>query len=182
MPRPKKPAGTAADSRNGRRELALGRHSPGAVEQFDPPNPVCDEAMEAWEQFWSDRQAALLTPSSRVVLIRWVEALDRYLRSTAAADLLPLVEGSTGQSVVNPMYKISEQALKTVEACERQLGIGGLHAANLGLAAISERKSLADMNAQYAAGAGRGGGSGSGAQDQDRQEADPRVTVIKRRS
>lgn len=183
MPRAKKPAGTAADPRNGRRELDVGGRPPGTVEKFDPP-PVCEEAEEAWEEFWADRQSLLLTPSSRVVLIRWVQALDRYLRATSAADLEPLVEGSTGQSVVNPMYKVADQALRTVETCERQLGIGGLNASTLGLAAISEKKSLADMNARYAQGA-RGGGGGSGGQNQQQEEAvdeDPRLKVVKRRS
>jgi hypothetical protein len=176
MPRPKKPAGTAADKRNGRREVDLGPQPNRLVEKFDPPNSVCDEALDAWDLFWQDNQSLLLTPSSRVVLVRWVEALDRYIRSTAAADLEPLVEGSTGQMVVNPMYKIADQALRTIEACEKQLGIGGLNASTLGLAAISEKRSLADMNARYANPRSGGGG---GDDDQGPDEDDPRLKVIR---
>jgi hypothetical protein len=105
------------------------------------------------------------------VLLRWVDALDRYVRATAEADREPLVAGSTGQMAPNPLHRIAEQALKTTEAAEKQLGIGGLNAAALGLAAISERRSLAEMNARYT---GTNGPEGSGRGDDE----DPRLTVI----
>lgn len=169
MPRPKKPAGTTADKRNGQR-ADLAPASGGAVERFDPPDDLCAEARDAWEAFWADRPALLLTPSARVVLLRWAEALNRYLLTTREADQEPLLTGSTGQQVANPLYRVAEQALRTVEACEKQLGVGSLNASNLGLAAISERRSLADMNARYG-----GGQRGSSNQEQDE---DPRLTVI----
>lgn len=171
MPRPKKPAGTTVDKRNGQRadlHVATGTE----VERFDPPPDLCGEAVEAWDAYWADRPSLLLTPSARVVLLRWVEALNRYLVTTREADLEPVVTGSTGQLVANPLYKIAEQALRTVETCEKQLGIGSLNASSLGLAAIQERRSLADMNARY--GGGQRGGS-----DQDGDDGeDPRLTVV----
>lgn len=166
MPRPKKSAGTAADKRNGQRLVDVGP-APGGVQKADPPEHVCEQARQAWDDFWADRPALLMTPSSRVVLVRWVDALDRYLRTTAEADRQPLVEGSQGQMVVNPLYKIAQSALTTVTDCERQLGIGGLNAANLGLAAISEKRSLQEMNARY--GGDPSGDDGSG------EEEDPRI-------
>lgn len=169
MPRPKKPAGTTADKRNGQRaDLSVVGGS--KVERFDPPEGLCVEARGAWEEFWADRPALLLTPSAKIVLQRWITALNRYWITTAEADGDPLLTGSTGQQVANPLYKIAEQALRTVEACEKQLGIGGLNASSLGLAAIQERRSLADMNARY-------GGAG-GSSDGDETPEDPRLTVI----
>lgn len=169
MPRPKKPAGTTADKRNGQRaDLSVVGNA--RVERFDPPTGLCEEASVAWEEFWADRPALLLTPSATVVLRRWIIALNRYWITTAEADDDPLLTGSTGQQVANPLYKIAEQALRTVEACEKQLGIGGLNASSLGLAAIQERRSLADMNARY-------GGSG-GSSDSEETPEDPRLTVI----
>lgn len=169
MPRAKKPPGQAVDKRNGQRaDLTV---VSGAVSRMDPPEGLCDASVQAWTEFWDDRPALLLTPSARTVLLRWVDALDRYLRTIAEADLSPLVEGSTGQMVANPLYKIAEQALSTVEKCEKQLGIGGLNAASLGLAAISERKSLAEMNARY-------GGANASSATEDQDEEDPRLRVI----
>ncbi|MGH3097905.1 MAG: P27 family phage terminase small subunit [Streptosporangiales bacterium] len=167
MPKPKKAAGTAVDKRNGQKLVAGGRYDL-RVEAFPPPKGLSKPARDAWRAFWEDRQAQLLTPSSKVVLLRWVDALDRYLRTTAEADKSPLVSGSQGQPVVNPLYKIADSARTTMDACERQLGIGGLYSANLGLAAISEQRSLQEMNSRYA-------GSDD---EQGEDEEDPRLRVV----
>jgi hypothetical protein len=169
VPRAKKTAGTAVDKRNGQRTL-LGVIPGLKVERFDPPEGLCAAAVAAWEAFWVDRQAVLLTPSAKVVLLRWVDALDRYFRTLGKADEEPTSTGSQGQEVENPLYKVADKARATVEACERQLGIGGLNASQLGLAAISEARSLQDMNARY------GGSSGDGDQVEER---DPRRRAIR---
>lgn len=167
MPRARKTAGTAVDNRNGQK-TTLGSSQDLIVEPFNPPKGLCKTARDAWKAFWADRQAQLLTPSSKVVLLRWVDALDRYLRTTAEADQSPLVTGSQGQEVINPLYKVAEQALKTVDACEKQLGIGGLYSANLGMAAITEQRSLQEMNARYA----------DTDEEQGDDEPDPRLRVV----
>lgn len=168
MPRARKLAGTAVDKRNGQR-ADLGVVTGLKVERFAPPADLCPEAAAAWEAFWSDRQALLLTPSAKVVLLRWVDALDRYFRTLGEADAAPVSEGSMGQKVLNPLYKLAEQARATVEACEKQLGIGGLNASQLGIAAITEARSLREMNARY-------GQAGGGSKE---QEQDPRLRVVK---
>lgn len=167
MPRAKKPAGTAVDARNGQRALSVVGGL--TVEKFAPPGGMSPAARAAWDAFWEDRPARLVTPAAKVVLLRWVDALDRYLRTIAEADQSPLVMGSQGQEVLNPLYRVAEQALATVHACERQLGVGGMNAAALGLAAISEARSLADMNARYT------DDRRDSADDGD--EADPRLRI-----
>lgn len=97
--------------------------------------------------------------------------MDRYLRTLGEADQRPTVSGSTGQLVVNPLYKIAQDALATVERAEKQLGIGALNRAGLGIAVINEQRSLQDMNSRY------GGGVGGGT-DEAPVEEDPRLTVI----
>ncbi len=166
MPRAKKAAGTAVDRRNGQQVLSVVGGL--RVEKFSPPRGLSKPAKDAWNAFWDDRPAALITPAAKVVLLRWVDALDRYLRTIAEADEQPLVTGSQGQDVINPLYKVAEQAMVTVKDCERQLGIGGLNAASLGLAAISEQRSLAQMNARYM--------DGDALDEVD--EPDPRLRVV----
>src|SRR6266540_3708784 len=145
MPRTKKPAGATVDRRNGRRADLTAV----AGQRFEPPAGLSDEAMAAWDANWSDTVASVGTPVDRALLLRWVTELDRYLRTVAEADLDPLSTGSTGQVVENPLYKVAYRALDAVERCERQMGVGGLHRSNLGIAVLAERRSLADMDARY---------------------------------
>jgi len=165
MPRTKKPAGAAVDRRNGRRaelvKVAGGR--------IDPPEGLSDEALALWGAYWEDAVSGVQTPVDRGVLLRWITEHDRYWRLIAEADCSPLVRGSQGQEVANPLYKIADRALAAAERCEKQLGIGGLNRSNLGIAVISERKSLADMNSRY------GGGHADGDHPEVEARKDPRV-------
>lgn len=148
MPRTKKPAGTTADPRNGRRAELV----PLAGARFDPPEDLCDEAVEAWNSYWADTVAMVMTPVDRAVLLRWIREMDRYLRLSAEADRQPSVRGSQGQPVENPLYATAYKALAAVQACEKQMGMGALNRSALGIAVITERKSLQEMNAKYGGG------------------------------
>jgi P27 family predicted phage terminase small subunit len=165
MPRTKKPAGTAIDTRNGRRAdltVVMGA-------RFEPPEGLCPEALEAWDAYWSDGVASVQTPVDRAVLLRWVREMDRYLRLSAEADQQPSVRGSQGQPVENPLYATAYKALAAVQACEKQMGMGALNRSALGIAVITERRSLADMNSRY------GGGDGRDRPAQVVARPDPRV-------
>lgn len=165
MPRTKKAAGTAVDSRNGRRaELGVVQG-----ERFDPPAGLCEEALTAWESYWDDRVAAVQTPADRAVLLRWAREMDRYLRLSAEADRCPVVDGSQGQPVANPLYATAYQALAAVQACERQMGMGARNRSELGLAVVSEARSLRDMNSRY------GGERADGDRSTRQAHPDPRV-------
>lgn len=148
MPRTKAPAGTTADRRNGRRADLV----PVAGARFDAPEGLCDEALAAWSSYWDDTVASVMTPVDRAVLTRWIREMDRYLRLSAEADQNPSVRGSQGQPVENPLYATAYKALAAVQACEKQMGMGALNRSALGIAVITERKSLADMNARYGGG------------------------------
>jgi hypothetical protein len=169
VPRAKKTAGTAVDARNG--QQVLGVVAGLKVEKFPPRRGLSKPAKDAWNEFWEDRPALLITPAAKVVLLRWIDALDRYLRTIAEADQSPLVEGSQGQEVINPLYRVAEQAMTVVDRCEKQLGIGGLNAASLGLAAISEQRSLAQMNARYSE-------PGEAEEGDEPDPRDPRLRVV----
>jgi P27 family predicted phage terminase small subunit len=168
MPRTKKPAGTTVDKRNGRQvDLVLAATS---IVRPDLPADLCAEAVEQWDAFWADSASSVQTSADRGVLLRWIDAINRYLRTIGEADQQPLVEGSTGQLVENPLYKIADRALGTIERCEKQLGIGALNRAGLGIAVMSGQRSLADMNARY------GGGDNDPATGQI--ETDPRLGIL----
>lgn len=138
--------------------------------KLEAPAGLLPEAVEIWDAYWEDAASGVQTPADRGVLRRWITEYDRYLRLIAEADLSPLVRGSTGQSVANPLYKIAERSLAAAERCERQLGVGALHRSNLGIAVIAEQRSLAEMNSRY------GGGDADGSPaSQAQARFDPRV-------
>lgn len=172
MPRTKKPAGAAVDKRNGRQAhlevLAGGR--------LDPPVGLTEQAGELWDAYWSDPVSGVQTGVDRGLLYRWITEYDRYLRTVAEADRQPIVEGSTGQAVENPLYKIAYRALDAAEKCERQLGVGPLWRSNLGIAVIAEKKSLADMNARYGGGDGDSDGSPAAVDRPDPRVIDGRTS------
>jgi P27 family predicted phage terminase small subunit len=165
MPRTKKPAGTAVRPYNGRRAELV----PVQGGRFDPPAGLSEQALALWDLYWQDTVATVATVVDQGLLTRWIGEYDRYLRTVGEADLQPIVEGSTGQAVENPLYKIAYRALDAAERCERQLGIGPLHRSSLGIAVITERKSLADMNARY------GGADDDDGDPNAQTEADPRI-------
>jgi len=147
MPRPKKAAGTAVDKRNGIRPIdSVGTAK--SVARYDPPRGINAYAREVWEEFWRDRQALLLTPSAKVVLNRWIQAVSRYDHMIKMADREPLLDGRE-TTIVNPRYRIAKDALATITDCEKQLGIGIMNATNLGMAALAEKTKLADLNERY---------------------------------
>lgn len=167
MPRTKKAAGQAVDTRNGRRaDLSLAVVAGG---KLDAPEGLADESVALWDAYWADPVASVQTAVDRGVLLRWISEHDRYVRLIAEADNSPLVRGSQGQEVANPLYKIADRALAAAERCEKQLGIGALNRSALGIAVMAQQKSLADMNSKY------GGGHVDGDSTPAPARQDPRV-------
>lgn len=151
MPRTKKPAGTAADPRNGRRaELEV---AGGGLERFPlpPRRPAWTrETVEAWEGAWEDGVSMTWTPGDRPILLRWADSIDRAARALRRADRKPVVLGSVGQVTEHPSYATAKSALAVAEKCEAQLGFGALNRNRLGLTVTAARKSLLELNAAFA--------------------------------
>jgi hypothetical protein len=157
----------AVDRRNGR-QAELHRVT---GDRFDPPDGLCELALTQWDAYWSDPVASVQTGADRALLIRWIKNVDRYTRLIEAADLEPLTSNSQGQ-VANPLYAVALKVEASVKADEAQLGIGPKNRSALGIAVITERRSLADLNQQY------GGGDGNRRTAPKPGPDDPRVTVI----
>jgi hypothetical protein len=135
MPRTRKPAGTAVDVRNGRR---ADLEATGAqVIHVDLPRPrqtYQSLALTAWDGYWSRAVAATVTEADLMVVHVWIDAYDDALAKRAQADLEPLVEGSMGQLVANPLYAVAHQQMVLAMQCAKQLGIGARNRADLGIA------------------------------------------------
>jgi P27 family predicted phage terminase small subunit len=152
MPRTKKPAGQAVDSRNGRRaELVL--TDAGQLQRFDlpPRRPAwLAESRAAWEGAWADPISQAWTAADRPILLRWIDAVDRAMRALRRGDRKPVVVGGNGQITEHPSYGTAARSVATAEKCEAQLGFGALNREKLGFTIATARKSLDDLNGELA--------------------------------
>jgi hypothetical protein len=156
MPRTKKPAGQAVDSRNGRRaELML--TGTGQLQRFDLPSrrPAwLAESRAAWEGAWADPISQAWTAADRPILLRWIDAVDRAMRSLKRGDRKPVVVGGNGQITEHPSYGTAARSIATAEKCEAQLGFGALNRERLGFTIATARKSLEELNRELDEGLG----------------------------
>lgn len=151
MPRAKKPAGTAVDSRNGERaslpavplkRFTLPRRSDGL--DYDA------RTKRMWTSLWADQAlSSVLSPVDRELVIRWAQSVDDWIKALSSARAAPISTGSMGQEVESPHFKIAAQAMGVIERCEAQIGIGALNRARLGIAILAGKASLADLAARF---------------------------------
>ena len=158
MPTPRKPAsdrqGHSPAKRTTTPAVAKTATWPAA------PDDLGEESVRLWDSFWeheAQAQALLAKPAQRVVLRRWVTAFDQWSKSMAAVAASPIVEGSMGQPVQNPLMSWVTSREAEMEKCERQLGIGLRNLADLGVSVGNARLTAAELNQMAGAGkAGRG--------------------------
>lgn len=102
-----------------------------------PPLPgkmrYLPSTVEAWAALWAEPQAQHLTGVQKVVALRWIRAFDEWLRALDVVVQAPMVAGSMGQPVANPMMAWVTSREAEMEKCERQLGVGLKNKADLGL-------------------------------------------------
>jgi hypothetical protein len=160
IPRAKKLPGTAVDSRNGQQAALPAEPLP----RFSLPRRGDGQKWDLrtqrmWRALWDDdRLAAALSPVDRELVLRWAESVDDAVKARARAWESPIAKGSMGQDVESPYFGIAAKAVAVAEKCEAQIGIGALNRARLGIAILTEAKTLADLSAGYpgdAAGEGR---------------------------
>lgn len=165
MPKMPKPAGRAVDTRNGAQVRTAAAVS---LKRFALPHRSDDLDYDArtkrmWSALFADQVlSSVLSGVDRELVVRWAQAVDDYIKALASARAKPISTGSMGQEVESPHFKIAAQAMSVVVECERQLGIGALNRARLGIAILAEKASLADLAARF-----DGGGIGD--------EPDPRL-------
>ena len=114
-----------------------------------PPMPrgLCSAAQDAWRDYWADEVSGVLRRSDTTLVIRWVRNVDRYNRLVAEADREPvMVEGSTGQTRVNPIYSLVLKIEASVRADEAQLGVGPANRLKLGAQFSEAARTLAEIN------------------------------------
>jgi hypothetical protein len=131
------------------------------------------QSLTLWDAYWADPAASTQTPADAMMAIIWIETYNDYRKKKADADRMPMVEGSMGQLVANPLYGVAHQQLTMAMLCARQLGIGAKNRADLGITLLAEKQALDDINARYLGPAYDTGAEGTGHDDDDDDPRDP---------
>jgi P27 family predicted phage terminase small subunit len=115
------------------------------------PSGLCSAAQDAWRDYWADEVSGVLRRSDTTLVIRWVRNVDRYNRLAAEADREPvMVEGSTGQTRVNPIYSLVLKIEASIARDEAQLGVGPANRLKLGAQFSEAARTLAQINMEAA--------------------------------
>lgn len=143
MPAPRK-AQTQPRSRGTAKRLttsAVAMGMPAAAAETGPPAlpprpkgmKYLQSTLDAWAALWAEPQAQHLTGVQKVVALRWILSFDEWQRALTVVIEAPMVEGSQGQPVANPMMGWVTSREAEMEKCEKQLGVGLKNKADLGL-------------------------------------------------
>ena len=144
MPKPLNVPNVTIKTRNG----TVGVIGSG-LKRFEPPFALEEIAQKAWDDFWDDIPSMLITSASQVVLLRWIDAVNKYTVAAREFDESPMIEGHKGTMVLNPMIRMMGTAFMVIRDCERQLGIGVMNATQLGLASTAEKARVDDLTKEY---------------------------------
>lgn len=162
MPAPRKPTTQPRSTSAPRLTLVRAADAtPAEQGPVVPPIPLdtpLDESIELWAALWAEPQAAALTGAQRLVARRWIVAFDAWSRAVRAVELEPLVDGSQGQPVQNPLMAWVVSRETEMEKCEKQLGIGLRNRSDLGIAAAQARLTAAELNRMVTEGGEHGNG------------------------
>lgn len=155
MAPPKKRAGTQ-QPRGGSRRSALTVAPPldpaiataaRKIKAFpEPAGGLLKASKQAWVTFWQSISAEVAEDVDVLVAERWLLAYDEYHRSLNAFRRRRLVDGSTGQPVLNPLAAWVSSREAAMHKAEVQLGIGMKNRADLAIGVGNARMTAAQLN------------------------------------
>lgn len=114
----------------------------------EPPRGLRKSAKDAWTAFWSSPMAALIEVESDMDAIKdWAYCISERDRLRPLLRKEPLVIGSTGQLVANPLEKIINQYTRQIDRYREQFGMTPLSRMRLGIAVGEAADTLSDLYA-----------------------------------
>ena len=124
-----------------------------------------------WDAWWASDVARMIDVVSEApIVFRCFDLLDQAARFEAVGRSEPLVEGSTGQMVINPLLKHAQGLRDEARRDEAVLGRGPKRRLDLGIKFGDAARSLDDVNRRLSA-ASRNEGA-------DVAPEDPRLSAI----
>lgn len=110
-----------------------------------PPN-LQPQAQRRWRSYWASAIAQIVDRQSDAeALHRWIHAVSERERLQPQADAEPLVSGSMGQQVANPLYGVINSLSREIERLEDHLGMTPLARLRLGLVQTQQALGVADL-------------------------------------
>ena len=151
MAPPKKPAGTTQARGAPRRPpitlAPVPADSPATAPPLpNPPGGLLAATKARWADFWSSPSAQATENVDLVVAERWLLAYDEHRRALNAFRRKRLVEGSTGQPVLNPLATWVASREAAMHKAEAQLGIGTKARVDLGISVGQAKLTAAQLN------------------------------------
>ena len=113
-----------------------------------PPEGLLLSSVARWNEFWSSDVARVVDRLAHISSLRdWVRAVDERDRVVPVLHQAPIVRGSTGQPVLNPLAQYAVQLDAQIARAERDFGMTPGAAARLGLTVGQARLTAATLNA-----------------------------------
>lgn len=144
----------------------------GVEIEVPPAGEGWSEATVAeWDAWWASDVARMIDVASEApIVFRCFDLLDQAARFEEVGRSEPLVEGSTGQMVINPLLKHAQGLRDEARRDEAVLGRGPKRRLDLGIKFGDAARSLDDVNRRL----GGGNRNGSGAEP----PKDPRLEAV----
>jgi P27 family predicted phage terminase small subunit len=114
------------------------------------PAHLTDRWVKAWEIFWRSPFAQVVQPAQMPALERLFsmyderERMDIYLREE------PMISGSQGQKILNPMYRQRTSVDAEIRQLEDRFGLHPKAGLTLGIVYGEAARSLEELNARIA--------------------------------
>lgn len=121
------------ERRQGRGTADLQLVSGGKVEVPDPPPDLLPATKSWWDELWSSDIRQAWERSDWPALRRLAEMYDERERALQGYRQQRLVEGSTGQPVLNPLWKLVEGLDKEIRQLEDRFGLSPKARLQLGI-------------------------------------------------
>lgn len=114
-----------------------------------PPYPkgLLKGTKSRWDLFWRSDVSSLVTDADMPALWRLFELIDERERCMTSARKGRLVKGSTGQPVLNPLYKHVQSLESQINTLEERFGLTPMSRLKLGVKFGEAQRTLADLNA-----------------------------------
>ena len=112
----------------------------------DPPANWLAATKTAWRRFWAGPLAPYVIESDLDTLSRLFRMVDMQARFWREGSRQPLVEGSQGQPVTNPLLDEADRLETLIQRLEDKFGKGPLARLKLGVALGDAARSLDELN------------------------------------